>query len=119
MKIIKRSELMALPQGVLYSNFTPNIFDGLYEKGETWGNDWVQQSLIGNIKNDSSDDYHEIIDFALENNAPMELEFDGGGREGFFEDDSQLFAVYELADITQLIKHLSTMLLLGYVNNIK
>jgi hypothetical protein len=105
MKILNKIEFLALPEGVLYSEYSPCCFRDIFIKGDTWGNDYLYIDLVGNVKADSSEDEIEILDNELINGGHVNLDFETFSRDGSFDDD-QLYAVYEKKDISELINKL-------------
>lgn len=111
MRIVNKKEFLALPAGTLYSEYDPQVIDGLFIKGETIFHggiprDYVYESLIGNVDaNDSNEEFEILID-AEENGTSFKLDFDCRMRDGLF-DDSKLYAIYEPEDIIGLINKLN------------
>jgi len=105
MKIINRSEFLKLPAGTLYSEFKLCVFDGLFVKGKTVGGDYYEESLIGNVAADSSEQFNDIL-FAAVAGAYLQLEFYSIARNGMLN-QGQLYAVYGLDEIKQLIMRLT------------
>lgn len=111
MKIITRAEMLKMPKGTVYSYYEPCCFRELEIKADEPGNyenDWLFDSLIGAVKNDSSGDYSEKCTL-MEAGDSQEVDFEYTGRDGLFEDE-QLYAVYEKEDVEALIKRLQKTL---------
>lgn len=104
MKIIDRKEFLRLPSGILFSEYEPCAFYGLRIKHDSVGsNDYIEESLIGNIYCDSSNDFVDKLDFAKKNKTSLKLDFlENGSRNGCYE-NNQLYAVYEKQDLVDLI----------------
>ncbi len=112
MKIVNRKDFMRMPEGTIYSEFEPSVFDGLYvkvsreddlfyNKEEGRLNDWVCVPLIDGFIKDSinnSFNYKRVENF--------EFNLDCSVRDGLYE-EKQLFAVYDKNDILKLIAKLS------------
>lgn len=118
MKIITRKEFLKIEGQVLYSKFSPMIFQGFEIKlGNTGTNDWVCDQLDPScIKSQSSDETFEILT-RLEEQAktPDEavdcaMDFNCSGRDGLYEADDTLIAVYNEADVLALTKRLLELL---------
>jgi hypothetical protein len=114
MRIINRAEFLKMPVGTLYIKYKPYYFEGLEVKEDSGGldNDWCASELTGisTIKEgDNSGDIMDALDRYVETGESFELEIDGYGRDGGFDDD-ELFAIYEPQDIQQLIDRLTKLL---------
>lgn len=113
MKIINREEFLKQSEGILYSEYKPFSFYGLYVKGNTisseeHGNfDYNELGLIGNINADNSDELYYKLDVAEKISRKLNLDFECGMRNGGF-DGEQLYAVYEQKDIEGLINVLKS-----------
>lgn len=105
MKIINKEQFLKLPEGILFNEFKPLYFNYLNVKGETWDKDYIEMDLIGNIEADSSTEWADKVEDALESGQSLKLDFDSWGRNGMFDKD-QLYAVYEQEDIDALIQFL-------------
>ena len=103
MRIVNRKEFLELPSGTVFSKYKPCIFDGLYIKSYSIGtNDFLYQSLIGNIKCSDGVEFSDILFSAVEKQSNIELDFELPERDGLF-DDEQLFAIYSKDDVTELV----------------
>ena len=105
MKIVNLEVFRKLPEGTIYSKYTPTVFDGLKIKGETWEYDFLYQELIGNIDANSSEEFNEICEKSQTEDIDLPLDFDCYERDGLFE-KNQLFAIYNEKDIEALINRL-------------
>lgn len=118
MRIVDRTEFLSLPQGTVYSEFSPIVFDGLFVKASGAGaylNDWLYDDLIAPVECNGSDQFADILlEADADSNKSFPLDFEYTGRDGTFEKD-QKFAVYELDDVRGLIARLSECL----VENLK
>ena len=103
MKIVNLTEFRKLPEGTVYSRYEPCYFTGLFIKGDTLELDYIEMSLIGNVKSHDTGDFLDKCEQPYGNSIP--LDFECYGRNGCFEDD-QLYAVYERVDVEDLIKTL-------------
>lgn len=112
MKIMKRQEFLATPEGTLYQEYKPCVFGDLQIKFTLVGNnDFIVQDLTaGAIKCRGSGDCFELQLDAMETGSSLEMDFDCCGREGIFPDDDALYAVWEKSDIMALIQKLAECL---------
>lgn len=101
MRIVNLTRFRELPPGTVFSKYQPCCFGELMMKGDTWEHDFLCQSLTGNIKSDSSEDFFNKCRL-MEQGESVDLDFDFYGRDGLFEAD-QLFVVYEKKDLAALI----------------
>jgi hypothetical protein len=93
------------------------VFEGFEIKLENCGNnDWVTDPIRpDNIMNEGSEDMYLKLDVAEQlkddPNAPhLEMDFDYSGRDGLYEDDDSLIAIYDEADILKLAERLVRLL---------
>lgn len=110
MRIVNRKEFSELPNGTLFSEYNPVVFQGLFIKCEQMGSDYGELSLIGNVKAASSDQSFQILESAEENGTSFDLDFESYGRNGIFNEE-QKYAIYERKDIEELIQALKETLL--------
>jgi hypothetical protein len=112
MKIVKRPAFLKLPPGTVYSKYEPCVFGELQIKGDTLpnGNDWFYQDIAEAV--DSSDSGERVTQLfeAEETGKSITMDFDCQGRDGCFESDEQMFAVWERADVEALIARLQATL---------
>lgn len=105
MRIVKRKEFLTLPQNTLYCKYDPCVFSELMIKHDTLKtNDWVCQQIADAIKCDNSEEFGNKLQNARVTGESVEMDFDCAGRDGCYEPDNALFAVYETEDIKQLIE---------------
>lgn len=110
MRILNRTQFLALEGEVLFSKYSPCIFGDLEIKLCNAGsNDFCTQQIADAIKCTGSTDFHNKLIYAAQNGTQLELDFDCGGRDGMFDND-QLFAVWEFADVKHLIYRLHQVL---------
>lgn len=115
MKAYKRADFIKLPENTIYSridNKGGNLMDGLFCKitDGDYGNDFGEQDLISEpgfpegIKNGSEAfDYQENLRDTFQE---FRTDLECGGRDGMF-DDSDVFVVWDLEDITKLRDYLN------------
>jgi hypothetical protein len=104
-KIVDRKTFLALPPETLFSKYEPCVFFDLLIKGETWGNDFLYQSINDAIESAGSDDFANKLFTVQASGESLPMDFNCQGRDGLFDDD-QLFAVWEPADVLALITRL-------------
>ncbi len=114
MKIVTRSQLMAMPAQTLYSTYAPCWFGELLIKGDTIVHegrniDWFEQDIAGALDCHDSGEFSDMLDDAQKNGTSLPMDFDCEGRDGLF-DDSQLYAVWEPQDVAALVTRLQLCL---------
>lgn len=108
MKIINKKQFLDLPEGVLYSEYKPCYFTGLFRKLETLNdilgkpNDFLYINLIAEI-DEGSEEYFDVLFKAQETQEHIKLDFECVSRDGMY-DDEQMYAVYSSDDILNLSK---------------
>lgn len=114
MKIMKRIDFLKLPANTLYSEYDPYIIGQLKIKGETLNvveeGDWWLQKIADSIESDNINEWVEKIDKSLETGESIEMDFDTEQRDGLFDDDDRLYAVWEPKDVEHLINRLKRCL---------
>lgn len=111
MKIINRIEFLKLPNNTLFSTYDPCVFGEIQIKGETIGtNDFRVQSINDAINCGSSNDFYDILDKAQESSESFDLNFDCWSRDGLYDPDTQLYAVWDNKDVEALIERLKKTL---------
>jgi len=110
MKIVDRKTFLALPDETLFSKYEPCVFGDLTIKGETVGaNDFLTQQICDAVRCRDSGEFANILYVAQETGRSFEMDFNCMGRDGIFEDE-QLFAIWDHADIIDLIKRLKMLI---------
>jgi hypothetical protein len=110
MRILNRTQFLALEGEVLFSKYAPCYMADLEIKLCNSGtNDFCTQQIADAIECTGSDDFGDKLVDAQENGTQLKLDFDCGGRDGCFDAD-QLFAVWEPEDVRQLITRLQEIL---------
>lgn len=112
MKIVNLIEFKKLPPGTIFSKYEPCVFSDIMEKAGSMDTDFFYNSIINDVDNDSTGDFYDGCT-AMENGESIPLEVDATSRDGMF-DSSQLFAIYEKADVEQLVEKLSLCLKKAY-----
>jgi hypothetical protein len=102
MRIITRKQLREMPAGVLYMAYEPCVFGECFLKGDSIGNDWLCSCVIGAVAWGTSGDIFERCD-AMVQGASFPCDFTAWGRDGLFEPDDRLYAIYEPEDVRRLI----------------
>lgn len=106
MRIIGRAAFLAMPEGVLFSKFSPHTFGPLTIKGNTVGDhDFYYQDLDTPIRASGSEEWADTLFSAMETGRSVELDLECESRDGLFDQD-QLFAVWEAADVEALLNRL-------------
>jgi len=107
MKIVNLKTFLDLPDGTLFSKYEPHCFHGFSIKTESIKDldDFRYHDLIGNIKDEGSDDFANKCELA-EKGESIKLYFNCEERDGLYKFD-QLFAIYEKDDVVDLIARLN------------
>lgn len=110
MKIVNKQEFYKLPEGTIYSNYEPCVFDGLKIKQSTIYDgdkpiDFFFENLIGNIDAKDSVQLVDVLIEAEENKTSIKLDFNCCERDGLY-DENALYAIYEPGDIEKLVSKL-------------
>ena len=113
MKILNRKDFLNAEPPVLYHKYSPTGDFGelcikLSSPKEDWGNDWIYQDLAGWPKGVSNTEEYMMTMAQFENGSEIMFDLEMGERDGLFEED-ELFAVYDWADIEQLINKLQSV----------
>lgn len=107
MKIIKRIDFVKLPPNTVFSEYQPCYFGPLMIKGETLnGNDWYEQQIADAVAGNSSEEWANTLLRAQETGESFGMDFDMEGRDGSFDPDDRLYAVWEPQDVQHLINRL-------------
>lgn len=107
MRIVNRTEFLALPAGTVFSKWQPCWFDDMCIKGETWAhcNDFTYQAIASAVETKERQDLYDAL-FGVDGcPAQARMDFECMGRDGRFDAD-QMFAVWDAIDTMQLIKRL-------------
>lgn len=113
MKLITRAAFLALEGQVLYSKYHPQVFEGFEIKlGNCGTNDWVADHLDpGSVRVQGSEDLCNKLDAAeTDPQFNLEMDFEYSGRDGCYDRDDSLIAVYDDTDIRMLIARLQQLL---------
>lgn len=110
MKIVNLETFRAMPENTLFSKYEPCAFGELQIKYKTIELDFfATDGLSSCVDAVSTDDFMTKLEDARNNGTAVELDFDTISRDGMFE-EGQLFAVWEKADVEQLIERLKLCL---------
>lgn len=108
MRIVNRTQFLALPAGTVYQKYTPMVTDhDLAMKHSNCGsNDWFELMLggVASIDHHSSGELNDLTE-DMEKNGTSVPYGPGIMRDGCF-DEGQLFLVYEPADVLKLANQL-------------
>ena len=97
-----------MPDGTIFMKYSPCNFGELNIKhANVNDNDFYYQDLTQEIKSSGSDEWLDILFKCEDSGESFDLDLDCISRDGLFE-VGQLFAVYELKDIHNLITKLHT-----------
>lgn len=111
MRIVTRAEFMNLPEGTVYQEYDPYVFQGLRIKKENVGdNDFRFVDLCASSFDCAgSDEFEEFLDHAQSTGSNIKLDFsdEQSVRDGLF-DDKQLYAVWSGGDVQELIMTLES-----------
>ncbi len=102
MRIVKRPEFLKLPAGTVFMRYEHCWFRELEVKGDTWGNVFLMTSLLGAVESQHSEEMAARCYEMADKGASFPAEFIGS-RDGAFEPDETMFAIYEPADVDELI----------------
>ncbi len=107
MKIVKRIDFVKFGANTLFSEYEPCWFGPLTIKGDTLpgGNDWYEQRIADAIES-NGDDFADKLLRAQEAAISIGMDFDCEGRDGSFDPDDRLYAVWEPQDVQHLINRL-------------
>ncbi len=103
MRIVNRTEFLALPSGTVYRCTAPH--DVLSIKYDTWTNDWIYT----NFQNWESNDSGELWDRETEmiNDPTVSYPLDlMTMRDGCY-DENEKYVIYEQSDIDKIVAALS------------
>lgn len=109
MRIVNRTQFLALPAGTLYAKYQPCVFEDLCIKGDSLENDWFYQDIVGAISSHDSGDFTDKLERARVDGESLPMDFYCQGRDGCF-DSEQLFWVFERQDVGALICRLHAAL---------
>lgn len=107
MKIVDRKTFLAMPAGTVFSKYEPCFFGELCIKGESLHtNDFLEQQIADSIECSGSQDFSDKLNDAAEFGGSLAMDFNCQGRDGCFEGDKVMFAVWERQDVCGLISRL-------------
>jgi hypothetical protein len=112
MRIVNRTEFLALPAGTVFNKYSPHNFGPLSVKEDTLENDFVYQDLndpYPSGANDCGEWDGALTALAEDSGKTTALDYNYPGRDGLF-DEGQLFAVYDSDDVKALIIRLQQTL---------
>ena len=108
MRIVDRQTFLALPCPVVYMKIRRRWVwdDSLCIKLENWTNDWIYQSFDAPDGGalDSGDQFL-VLDRMIDEGASYPIDREYVSRDGMY-DDTEMFLVYEKADVEFLIETL-------------
>jgi len=104
MKLLNRTEFLAMPENTLYSDYDSGNIEGLYIKDESLNNDFCYVDIVFSVKNNGDNIFEVIGDMEQGKSFPVDL--DSYEREGLF-DDSLQYVIWENEDVKALIEKLN------------
>jgi hypothetical protein len=116
MKVLTRTEFLALKGPVLYSKWYADHAGPETEmsvKYDTWENDWVCQPLSGfdMMIPEGSKDIPIDIWLKVENDVPvgdLKVDMECAGRDGLFETEEECkFVVFDADDLNEFLRKLT------------
>lgn len=112
MRIVKRIDFVKLPPNTLFSEYEPCYFGPLMIKGESLpnGNDWYEQQIADAISAHDSGEWADNLFRAQETGEAIGMDFDCEGRDGLFDPDDRLYAVWDPLDVQHLVNRLKRCL---------
>lgn len=112
LRIVKRIDFVKLPAETLFSEYAPCFFGPLMIKGDTLegNNDWCEQQIADAISAHDSGEWADKLFRAQETGESIGMDFDCQGRNGFFDPDDRLYAVWERQDVQHLVNRLQRCL---------
>jgi hypothetical protein len=111
-KIVKRIDFVKLPPETLYCEYEPCVFGELLIKGETLstGNDWFYQDIVSSLDAGDSNEWSDMLFRSAETGASIPMDFDCESRDGCFDADDRLYAVWEPQDVQYFVNRLQRCL---------
>lgn len=100
-KIVDRSEFLLLPEDIVFRKYTPSVKDDIEIKGCSIGRNDYSVQMLTSVEGQ----YCDTMDKADEGEE-FNFDLDCQGRDGLFDDD-QLYVIYSVEDIKNLIGRLS------------
>ena len=111
MRIIRRPEFLRLPANTVFSEYEHCYFGPLMIKGDTLNdNDWSEQQIADAIKAHDSGEWTDLLFAAADQGKHLTFDFYYEGRDGSFDPDSKMYAVWDRSDVEQLITRLGECL---------
>lgn len=115
MKIVKRPEFLEMPPGTVFRKYGPMNFGDLMIKGATivpprGGVSDFYCASTDTIECGGSDQLCDRMEDAEKTGTSYPMDFNTEGRDGMYDEDSQLFAVWEASDVLNLIRRLQECL---------
>lgn len=122
MRILNRTQFLALPSGVVFAKYTPTgEYGTLCRKFTTFvdragmPSDFEYQDMTSEVGL-CGDDFFKVMEDAEAHGTSYALDFYSGNRDACFDSD-QLFAVWEQRDIEALRAYLKDCIGLDEVTN--
>jgi hypothetical protein len=111
-KIVKRIDFVKLPPETVYCEYEPHIFGELLIKGDTLStsNDWFYQDIVSSFDVNDSGERSARLYQSAETGESVPMDFDCQSRDGCFDPDDRLYAVWEPQDVQHLVNRLQRCL---------
>ena len=106
MKIVNRTEFLKMKPGTLYSSYKPCIFGDIEIKGDSLENDWYYQQINDAIDCNDSGEFAEKLFASEKDGSSIDMDFHCEGRNGMYDGEEFMFAVWEKKDVVALIERL-------------
>lgn len=105
MKILNRTQFMAMPKYTLFCKFEPHCFGELQIKHESYEHDFCSILVAHAVQTNDLGDFVEAMEKLMKDGGSIGMDFSYYGRDGQYDKD-QLFAVWEKSDIHGLMEQL-------------
>ena len=117
MKVIKRDELITMPAGTVYQEFTEHVLGGICIKDDTCapGGEPIDWFFVPIPEPSNGHTDTMLSRFDLASGMSVGIDFETVERDGLFN-ASQLYAVWEKRDVRGLIDRLE-LAIKGYDTN--
>ena len=111
MRIVKRKEFLKLPASTVYAQGRRWVLGGLNVKLDLWSmdNDWYYRDFDSIRADDSNELTDRLEEMLLDSSASYPVE-DAACRDGLYleeDDDDDLFLIYEVPDIRDIVTSLT------------
>lgn len=117
MRIVNLATFLTMRPGTVFSKYEPCVFGELMVKHESSEStcDFYCSGLANEVDSCELGEMIDLLETAQETGSSVPLHFNTVSRDGLYE-QSQLFAVWERADVEGLIGRLQAALIDGYAD---